>query len=216
MDFLRLVFFPSHFTFPNLPGSGIWKVIKGWLDPVVAAKVHFTNSVEDLEVFIDRKRIIKELGGDEDFDYEYIEQQAGENDAIKDTAKRDEIQARNKTIAEELQEATKSWIEAANKGDKAGAESWKPKREEIIERLNKGYWDIDPYVRARSFYDRTNVIQGGGIVDFYPEQSTQKQVNGTATEDKEKAPVVNGNGTAEVEKTDSAAVPAETPAVAVN
>ena len=29
--------------------QGIWKIIKGWLDPVVAAKVHFTSSVEDLE-----------------------------------------------------------------------------------------------------------------------------------------------------------------------
>ncbi|CRG87778.1 CRAL-TRIO domain-containing protein C3H8,02 [Talaromyces islandicus] len=196
--------------------SGIWKVIKGWLDPVVAAKVHFTNSVEDLEGFIDRKRIIKELGGDEDFDYEYIEQQPGENDPLKDTAKRDEILTRNKTIAEELQEATKSWIEAANKGDKAGAEAWRPKREEIIERLNKGYWELDPYVRARSFYDRSGVIQGGGIVDFYPEQAAQKKANGRSTEANEKEPVTNGNGTAEVEKADSAAVPAETPAVATN
>ncbi|PHH81421.1 hypothetical protein CDD83_3581 [Cordyceps sp. RAO-2017] len=45
--------------------QGIWRIIRGWLDPVVAAKVHFTNYRAGLEEFIDRSHIIKELEGDD-------------------------------------------------------------------------------------------------------------------------------------------------------
>ncbi|KAH8701688.1 hypothetical protein BGW36DRAFT_355844 [Talaromyces proteolyticus] len=193
--------------------AGIWKVIKGWLDPVVAAKVHFTNSVEDLEVFIDRSRILKELGGDEEYNYEYIEQQPGENDALKDTLKRDELLAKNKALATEYQELTKAWIAAANKDKKEEAEAIKPKREELVDRIGKSYWELDPYIRARSFYDRAGVIKSGGVVDFYPERSALKE-NGTA--EKKEVPVVNGNGTAHVTDEEKApiTVSAEAPAVA--
>jgi len=43
--------------------QGIWKIIRGWLDPVVAAKVHFTNNRSELEEFIHPGQILKELGG---------------------------------------------------------------------------------------------------------------------------------------------------------
>lgn len=164
--------------------TGIWKIIKGWLDPVVAAKVHFTNSVDELEVFIPRNRIIKELGGDEDFNYKYIEPQPNENDAMKDTAKRDEIKARNKALTKELQDATQAWIVAASKNEKERAESEKAKREALIEKTSRGYWEIDPYIRARSFYDRTGVLQGGKVV-FYPDREG---------EERWEVSVIQGNG----------------------
>ncbi|KAL1964022.1 hypothetical protein VTN77DRAFT_7568 [Rasamsonia byssochlamydoides] len=168
--------------------SGIWKIIKGWLDPVVAAKVHFTNSVEDLEEFIPRDRILKELGGDEDYEYQYIEPQPNENDAMKDTAKRDEVKAKAKRYHMELQDATRSWIVAASKGDNEAVESWKAKRAELIEKTGKTYWEMDPYVRARSFYDRAGILKGDGKVVFYPEKQEKETV-----EDKQSAGDVNGN-----------------------
>jgi hypothetical protein len=48
--------------------SAIWNIIKGWLDPVVASKIHFTKHLEDLEQYIPRSQIMKELGGDEDWE----------------------------------------------------------------------------------------------------------------------------------------------------
>ena len=44
--------------------QGIWSVIKGWLDPVVASKVRFTKNAQDLSQFIDAKHIPKDLGGE--------------------------------------------------------------------------------------------------------------------------------------------------------
>src|ERR1700755_2748639 len=68
--------------------QGIWKIIRGWLDPVVAGKVHFTSNVDDLEKFIPRSQIIKELEGDEQWEYKYVEPVQGENDAMKEAAPR--------------------------------------------------------------------------------------------------------------------------------
>ena len=71
--------------------SSIWSIIKGWLDPVVAAKIHFTKNREDLEKFIPPNQIMKELGGAEDWEYEYVEVKEGENNKMEDTATRDKL-----------------------------------------------------------------------------------------------------------------------------
>lgn len=201
---------------------GIWKIIKGWLDPVVAAKVHFTNTTEDLEVFIDRKRLLKQYGGEDDSQFEYIEVQPGENDQMKDNAKREEVIAKHKAIAQELQDATKSWIEAANKGDDEAVESWKAKREELASKYSQQYWETDPYIRARSLYDRNGVILGGGKVSFYNDKGTEEDHKNTKASDsaetittgieEEKKAETNGiASTTEVNGVDTA-----TPAVAVS
>ena len=44
--------------------SGTWKLIKGLLDPVVAAKVVFVNDVETVLKIVNRADLPKEYGGD--------------------------------------------------------------------------------------------------------------------------------------------------------
>ncbi|KAK3079170.1 phosphatidylinositol transfer protein csr1, partial [Coniosporium uncinatum] len=45
----------------------VWNIIKGWLDPVVAGKVHFTKTADDLAEYIDMKQVPKEMGGQENW-----------------------------------------------------------------------------------------------------------------------------------------------------
>ncbi|KAL1865229.1 phosphatidylinositol transfer protein csr1 [Paecilomyces lecythidis] len=163
--------------------SGIWKIIRGWLDPVVAAKVNFTNSVEDLEQFIPRDRIIKELGGDEDWEYKYIEPTADENDRMKDTATRDKLIAKRQELADEVQSATLSWVAAGKAGNKDLENAEKAKRDSLIQRLREEYWELDPYVRARTLMDRAGNLIEGGKVQFYPERnaSSGTSINGAST-----------------------------------
>ena len=59
-------------------------MIKGWLDPVVAAKIHFTKNRQDLENFIHPSQIMKELEGDEDWEYKYVEVPENENPKMAD------------------------------------------------------------------------------------------------------------------------------------
>ena len=142
--------------------QGIWKIIKGWLDPVVAAKVHFTSNVEDLEAFIPRKQIIKELGGDEDWEYKFIEPTAGEDDLMKDRESKQKLQEERDADVKEYEKRTFDWI------SNASDEKIKEQRDETARKLNDNYWRLDPYVRARTLYDRVGMIEKGGKINFYP------------------------------------------------
>lgn len=141
----------------------MWKLIHGILDPVVASKVHFLSGVQGLEKLIPREHIIKELGGDEDWEYEYIEPKPHENDKLRDTETRNAILADRKKLGDDLFSLTSEWISNPQ------ADSLNSRRNEVIKQLRDNYWTLDPYVRARTILDRTGVIKGGGKVDFYPE-----------------------------------------------
>ena len=121
---------------------------------------------------------MEELEGDEEFDYEYPEPDPNENKLMEDTAKRDELLAKGQDIAKDFQNATIAWIAACTVNDQSAVATAQEKRAELIEQMKNHYWEIDPYVRARSIYDRDGIIQPGGKIDYYPKSG--KKVNGTA------------------------------------
>lgn len=140
--------------------KGIWKIIRGWLDPVVAAKVHFTNNKAELEEFIEPGHIIKELEGEEDWEYKYIEPIAGENDRMKDTATRDRLLAGREELVKKFEHATRQWIRNPDEAIKA-------EREQLAKQLKEDYWNLDPYIRARTLYDRQGSLLEGGKTNWY-------------------------------------------------
>ena len=151
--------------------SAIWNIIKGWLDPVVASKIHFTKHLEDLEHYIPKSQIIKELGGDEDWEYKFVEPIPGENEIFKDEAARRKLEEERKVDVLEYEKKTFEWIAAGKDG-----ETIKNERDVLARKLHDNYWQIDPYVRARTLYDRMGMIQSGGKINFYP--GKQEVVNG--------------------------------------
>ncbi|KAJ9603925.1 phosphatidylinositol transfer protein csr1 [Cladophialophora chaetospira] len=158
--------------------QGIWKIIRGWLDPVVAGKVHFTSNMEDLEKFIPRSQIITELEGDEKWEYKYIEPTPGENDAMKEEAPRKALEAERDTDVREYQKKTFDWI---SKGTGADADKVKEERHNLARQLNDNYWKLDKYVRARTLYDRTGMIGPDGKINFYPQTAKAPSVPTVAT-----------------------------------
>lgn len=155
--------------------SSIWSVIKGWLDPVVAAKIHFTKNRQDLENFIHPSQIMKELEGDEDWEYKYVEVPENENPKMADKETRDTLMAERQKLAQEIQDTTVEWIRASFKKETDTASAAEEKRKGLIEQLRAHYWVLDPYVRARSLYDRLNVVQGGGKINFYPGSEKEEE-----------------------------------------
>lgn len=91
---------------------------------------------------------------------------------MKDFATRDKLLQERAAVVTEYEDATKEWI--------AGAEAGEKRRADLTEKLRKGYWVLDPYVRARSVYDRTGLIREGGEVCFYDDSrySTKATGNG--------------------------------------
>ncbi len=141
--------------------QGIWKIIRGWLDPVVAGKVHFASNIDDLQEWVSKAQIPKELGGDEDWTYSYVEPREGENALIARTDERDKIQSERTELVKSYEGGTLAWAHNEDAGESRG---------KIAEKLAENYWRLDPYIRARSLYDRTGVLGEGGKLDFYPQK----------------------------------------------
>lgn len=132
-----------------------------------------------MEEFIPPNQILKELDGEEDWDYKYAEPVPGENDKMKDTETRDRLLANRAQLFRDYEEATMEWIQtpAGEQGQEI-----KARRDAIAADLREDYWIVDPYIRARSLYDRTGVLQPGGKLDYYPKPAeVAVKANGTST-----------------------------------
>jgi hypothetical protein len=137
---------------------------------VVASKIHFTKTIEDLSVYIPKSNILKELGGDEDWTYEYVEPVAGEDKLLSDNEAKASVLEKRAALSKAYEEATVKWIEA-----KQLTPDISNSRDDLAKQLAANYWELDPYVRSRTFYDRTGVISKGGHVEFYPNRGTSQK-----------------------------------------
>ncbi|KAF6241265.1 hypothetical protein HO173_001060 [Letharia columbiana] len=142
--------------------QGVWKLIRGWLDPVVAGKVHFTKNVEELAEFVERSHIIRELGGDDPWTYQYVEPVAGENKLQSDGVTRQRLLDERAAVVKDYEATTQQWIRDPN-----STHALQQRRSELTKRLRTGYWELDPYLRARTLYDRTGIIREGGQIQYY-------------------------------------------------
>jgi hypothetical protein len=126
-----------------------------------------------MEEFVPRSQIISELGGDEDWSYQYVEPVPGENDLMKDTATRDKYLVEREGLVKDYEKATIEWIHGSS-GE--NVEKLKIRRNELANKLKVDYWRLDPYLRARSLYDRVGLINPGGRLQFYPVKTeTEKE-----------------------------------------
>ncbi|KAF5100912.1 hypothetical protein DV451_002387 [Geotrichum candidum] len=135
--------------------TGIWNVIKGWIDPVVASKIKFTKTTEDVAKFIPMEYIEKNLGGNSDHTYVYIEPKEGESDLMNDTATRDKLLAAHDELTAKFINATVDWIKS---DDKATNQKTQSIKNDIAAQLMENYWQSDPYIRSRGIFDRNGTI----------------------------------------------------------
>ncbi|KAG6017835.1 hypothetical protein E4U43_008600 [Claviceps pusilla] len=150
--------------------QGIWRILRGWLDPVVASKVCFTNGRAGLEEFIKPEQIIKDLDGDEDWTYSYPEPIEGENDVMKDVATKNRLLEERQSLYAQFEDSTRKWI---NHPDGVRAQEIKVEREAIAAKLRDGYWRLDPFIRARSLYDRQGIILPNGNISWYQREDAK-------------------------------------------
>ncbi|KAJ8104666.1 hypothetical protein OPT61_g10634 [Boeremia exigua] len=161
--------------------NAVWSIVRGWLDPVVASKVSFVKNVDELEKFVPRSQIPKELGGDEDWSYVFPEPVPGENDRMKDVAAREKIEADRARIVDQYEEVVLDWVKAGPQPD--ALPQRREQRDVLADQLRLNYWALDPYVRARTLYDRMGVIGAGGALAFYPPKKPAAAVPAAAVGD---------------------------------
>lgn len=138
-----------------------------------------------MEAFVDLKGLPREIDGYEDWEYRYEEPVEGENAKMADTATRDRLLDARRQLIEEYERETLDWV----KGDTGHAAARKESRNATAARLRENYWEVDPYIRARSVYDRIGMIKPGGGLDFYattngtPGKGAPKSAAGTTPDD---------------------------------
>lgn len=107
---------------------------------------------------------MKDLGGQEAWDYTYIEPVANENEKMNDTATRDRLLQQRAELVKQFEATTMGWIEHPEGED---GKKHSEKRQALAKELKDDYWRLDPYLRARTVYDRQGTIKSDGKVDWY-------------------------------------------------
>lgn len=138
--------------------QGVWRVIKGWLDPVVAGKVHFTNNIDDLGEYIDKSTIPKELSGPNPWSYSFQEPIPGENNLMESEHAKIVFLKEREQLSRQYEEIVTEWA-ASRPTTPSTEKSFRQQRDEVAELLKANYWKLDPYVRARTVYDRTGELK---------------------------------------------------------
>lgn len=137
--------------------SGIWAIVKKWLDPVVASKVNFTKSVEDLEKWISKDQILKEMGGEDPYEWEYLEPTKEANGLKEDNPEKlAKVETERKQLFDEFVAKTVEWIGARTTSE---SQALHKERLAIAKKLSENYKVYDGLVRNRGVYDRLGYVQ---------------------------------------------------------
>ncbi|KAL2187797.1 CRAL/TRIO domain-containing protein [Thermothelomyces heterothallicus CBS 203.75] len=142
---------------------GVWKVIRPWLDPVIASKINFTSGGADLARFIAPEELQTCFGGKDGWEYKYIEPVPGENDRVESEKKAD-VEAERDGLVRRFERLSVEW--ATLDARSAEAKQTSADRRKVAKQLSDAYWRLDPYVRARTYYDRAGVLSSSGAVDY--------------------------------------------------
>lgn len=136
--------------------STVWKIIKGWLDPVVASKIHFTKGTDDLKRFIDPEHIPEYLGGKDGEDLSYPKPSKKH---IRPSKARDlefyRLCALRDTLHVKFIEATIRWVECTNP---SVSSLYLKDKIYLSYELSHNYIELDPYLRNPGVFDRNGFL----------------------------------------------------------
>ncbi|KAL6450024.1 CSR1 Phosphatidylinositol transfer protein CSR1 [Candida maltosa Xu316] len=139
--------------------STVWNIIKNWLDPVVASKIHFTKDAKELSKFIDPNLIPDYLGGEDTTRgyYPIPEERHTRPPRAKD-AKFVQLRKERDELYVRLLETTKKWIESTNP---MVSDKYLKDKIDLNIAISRNYIELDPYVRNPGIYDRDGTLTVG-------------------------------------------------------
>lgn len=148
--------------------SAAWKIIKPMLDPVVREKIAFCSNAKDIAKYIDPKHLERDFGGTSSWSYEFKDPIEGENKKLEDIDTREIRMNKFVDAAEHLEELTKKWVN----GDSSVAEE---RRETVMKELVVRRFDLAPYLRGVTSFDRDGTVVGDGqVIWHYNHGRTEK------------------------------------------
>ncbi|CAK9439990.1 uncharacterized protein LODBEIA_P40900 [Lodderomyces beijingensis] len=139
--------------------STVWNIIKNWLDPVVASKIHFTKNAKEMSKFIDPSLIPDYLGGEDTTKGFYpIPQPQDEYPPKKKDAEYARLRRERDLLFARFYETTKKWIESTNP---QVSDRYLKDKIDLNIALSSNYIQLDPYIRNPGIYDRDHSLTVG-------------------------------------------------------
>lgn len=139
--------------------STVWNIIKNWLDPVVASKIHFTKDAKELSKFIDPTLIPDYLGGEDTTrGYYPIPEPQHEFPPKQKDAEYARLKRERDELCVRFLETTRKWIESTNP---QVSDRYLKDKIDLNIALSSNYIQLDPYVRNRGIYDRDHTLTIG-------------------------------------------------------
>ncbi|KAJ2778473.1 phosphatidylinositol transfer protein csr1 [Coemansia javaensis] len=123
--------------------TGIWKVLRGWMDQAVARRTVVVKDAAALATFVDRNQIVASMGGGLEYTYQYAYPTRAENAAMFDAAGRAAAEAAFAAAVAAFVAQTKAWV-----ADPALGHNCAP-RAQAAAAFDAAATALDPFVRAR-------------------------------------------------------------------
>ena len=141
--------------------QGIWKAINPLLDPEIRNKINFCNKSNELDV-VPQYICEDTIGGDQVDVVKWVEPLPGEKEGLdRDDPKRQEMWKSYRDISRDYEEVTKKWIISDGQDDTLNAE-----RDLQSKRLRLKFIELEPFIRARSMYQRAGIINEDLLLQF--------------------------------------------------
>lgn len=136
--------------------STVWSIIKNWLDPVVASKIHFTKGYEELQKFIEPKHIPQYLGGEDQKELSYATPGPEHTRPMKPKdAKYFELRKERDGLFLKIIGTTSRWVSCT---DSESSSKYLKEKIYLSYQLSDNYIELDPYLRNPGVYDRDGTL----------------------------------------------------------
>lgn len=132
------------------------------LDPVIRAKIKFTNNRKDLEEFISPDQLMstKAYEGDDLVPYHYQDPFPDENSKMQeDSEAKTKVIHRRKEMELTFERLTEIWQGQKQLSSSAAVIQ---ERNEVGLKMAEVWWAAEPFTRARTVYHRIGAIQRPG------------------------------------------------------
>ncbi|KAH9816407.1 CRAL-TRIO domain-containing protein [Melampsora americana] len=138
---------------------GVWKALGPMLDPVVRSKIMFSKSSQDLLTHVDKRYLLKEVGGESTWKPYHRETPAPQE--LDQTKKEELLRERNELVAK--------YIELTNQWTDQGSATEAELRSYLGLMMRAQGLLLDPYLRAGTFYHHEGNLLPNGLVGFCSE-----------------------------------------------
>ncbi|KAJ2822045.1 phosphatidylinositol transfer protein csr1 [Coemansia furcata] len=129
--------------------SGVWKLIRSWLDPVIAKRTFIAKDIDQLSKFVDRSQIMVDMGGELKYSYSFDYPTEEDNAQMFDAEGRQQAEESLKDAVSAFEKETNAWVSGS------GTNSYNVKsRIDAAASFGDAALKLDPYIRARFATDR--------------------------------------------------------------